>query len=91
MDTSDAAGQLSVVALAGRRVDAPDARQVRFPPRNAPMVEDGIRKCFEKGVRVLVCSAASGADLLALGVASEMGVRRRVLLPLRALFFAKPR
>lgn len=87
LDTSDAAGQLSVVALAGRRVGAPDARQVRFPPRNAPMVEDGVRNCFEKGVRVLVCSAASGADLLALGVASEMGIRRRVLLPFaRALF-----
>ena len=51
------------------------------------MVEDGVRNCFEKGVRVLVCSAASGADLLALGVASEMGIRRRVLLPFaRALF-----
>lgn len=51
------------------------------------MVEERIRKCFQKGVRVLVCSAACGSDLLALGVASELGIRRRVVLPFaRALF-----
>jgi hypothetical protein len=87
LNTSDAPRQLSVVALAGRRVDAPGARQVRFPPRNAPVVENGIRKCFQKGVRVLVCSAACGSDLLALGVANELGLRRRIVLPFaRALF-----
>ena len=87
MKISDAARPLSVTALAGRRVDASDATQVRFPPRNVPMVEEGIRKCFQKEVRVLVCSAACGSDLLALGVASELGIRRRVVLPYaRALF-----
>ncbi len=90
MNISDAARQLSVIALAGRRVDAPDARQVHFPPKNVPMVEERIRKCFEKGVRVLVCSAACGSDLLALGVASELGIRRRVVLPFaRSLFREK--
>lgn len=87
LNISDAARPLSVIALAGRRVDAPDATQVRFPPRNVPMVEEGIRKRFQEGVRVLVCSAACGSDLLALGVASELGIRRRVVLPFaRALF-----
>lgn len=87
LNISDPARQLSVVALAGRRVDAPDAREDRFPPGNVLMVEERIRKCFQKGVRVLVCSAACGSDLLALGVASELGMRRRVVLPFaRALF-----
>jgi hypothetical protein len=81
LNISDAAGQLSVIALAGRRVDAPDARQVRFPSWNVPLVEERIRKCFFKAVGVLVCSAACGSDLLALGVASELGIRRRVVLP----------
>ena len=87
MNISDAARPLSVIALAGRRVDAPDAKQVLFPPRNVPMVEVRIRKCFQKGVRVLVCSAACGSDLLALGVASELGIRRRVVLPFARAFF----
>jgi hypothetical protein len=87
LNISDAARQFSVIALAGRRVDAPDAKQVRFPPRNVPMVEERIRECFQKGVRVLVCSAACGSDLLALGVANELEIRRRVVLPFaRALF-----
>jgi hypothetical protein len=88
LSISDAAGQLSVIALAGRRVDAPDAKQVRFPPRNVPIVEEKIRKCFQKGVGVLVCSAACGSDLLALGVAGDLGIRRRVVLPFaRSLFY----
>lgn len=87
LDTSDTARQGSVVALAGRRVDAHNVRSIRFPPRNATLVEDKIRKFFQKGVRVLVCSAACGADLLALGVAGELGIRRRIILPYtRALF-----
>jgi hypothetical protein len=81
LNNSDPAGQFSVIALAGRRVDAPDAQQVRFPPRNVLMVEDRIRKCFLKAVGTLVCSAACGSDLLALGVASELGIRRRIVLP----------
>jgi hypothetical protein len=87
IDTSDTARQGSVVALAGRRVDAPNVRPIRFPPRNARLVEDKIREFFQKGVRVLVCSAACGSDLLALGVAGELGIRRRIILPFaRSLF-----
>jgi hypothetical protein len=85
---SDAAGQFSVIGLAGRRVDAPDAKQVRFPLQNVPIVEERIRRCFQKEVGVLVCSAASGSDLLALGVAGDLGIRRRVVLPFaRNLFY----
>jgi hypothetical protein len=39
-----------------------------------------------EGVRALVCSAACGADLVALEVAGALGIRRRVVLP-----FAKER
>ena len=49
LSTFDAAEQPSVIALAGRRVDAPHARQVRFPPENAPVVAGRIRECFQKG------------------------------------------
>jgi hypothetical protein len=87
VSTFDAARQPSVIALAGRRVDAPHSREVRFPPQNAPMVGGRLRRCFQKGVRVLVCSGACGSDLLALEVASELGIRRRVLLPFARTFF----
>ena len=41
-----------------------------------------LRRCFiEEGVDVLVCSAARGADLLALDVAGGIGLRRVVVLP----------
>jgi hypothetical protein len=51
------------------------------------LVEDKIRECFQGGVRVLVCSAACGSDLLALGVTGELGIRRRIILPYaRAVF-----
>src|SRR5579862_5038719 len=87
---SDTARHSSVVALAGRRVDAPGASEIRFPSRNAVMVEGKVRECLQKGVRVLVCSAACGSDLLALGVARELGIRRRVVLPFaRAIFREK--
>jgi hypothetical protein len=78
---SDTAGRPSVTAFAGRRVDARSARQIRFPPQNVRMVEEGIRECLRKAVCVLVCSAACGSDLLALGIAGDLGIRRRVLLP----------
>ncbi len=81
LNSSEPSKQLSVIALAGRRVDASDAGLVRFPLRNVRIVEERIRNCFLGAVGVLVCSAACGSDLLALGVASELGIRRRVLLP----------
>lgn len=81
LNPADTARHSSVVAMAGRRVDAPDASEIRFPSRNASLVENRIRECLQNGVRVLVCSAACGSDLLALGVAGELGIRRRVVLP----------
>lgn len=72
---------MTVAALAGRRVDAPGARP-RFPSANLLLVRGSIQRELERlGVRALVCSAACGADLLALAVAEDLGIRRRVVLP----------
>lgn len=69
-------------ALAGRRIDAPDADPPRFPPEAVPAVREALRETFEgAGVTVLVASGACGADLVALDVAGRLGVRRRLVLP----------
>jgi hypothetical protein len=71
-----------VVALAGRRIDAPDADIPRFPPANEDRVRDRLRRAFEElGATAVVSSAACGADLVALEVAGAMGLRRVVVLP----------
>jgi hypothetical protein len=71
-----------IVALAGRRVDAPDADSPRFPLSSVELVRGLLQKLLaEKEVTALVCSAACGADLLALSVAGNLGIRRRVILP----------
>jgi hypothetical protein len=71
-----------VLALAGRRVDALGAKPIRFPQQNIHLVEERIRSLLRsQHVDALVCSAACGADLLALAVAGELAIRRRVILP----------
>ena len=63
---------MAVIALAGRRTDAPDAANVRFPPANVDIVKERIRRHLERlTARTLVCSAACGADLVALDAAGE--------------------
>lgn len=71
-----------VVALAGRRVDPPGADTPRFPPGNVGPVRERLRSFLEaRRAAALVCSAACGADLLALEAAEALGLRRRVVLP----------
>jgi hypothetical protein len=71
-----------VIALAGRRVDASDATQKRFPAENAAVVKQRIRDFLQSNdASALVCAAACGADILALEAAGELGLRRRVVLP----------
>jgi hypothetical protein len=70
------------LALAGRRTDASNAEVPRFPMANVPLVRERLRKLFaDWGSEILVCSAACGADLVALDVAENLGMRRRVILP----------
>jgi hypothetical protein len=71
-----------VAALAGRRIDAADAKAPRFPLANADLVRGRLDALFRaEANRALVCSAACGADLIALDVAGALGFRRRVVLP----------
>lgn len=71
-----------IVALAGRRTDAPDAETPRFPRKNVEIVRERIREMLiELGANTLVCSAAAGSDLLALEAAASLGLRRHVVLP----------
>ncbi len=71
-----------IAALAGRRIDAPNAKIPRFPTGCIGVVRRRIRQRLEAdGIRVLVCAAACGADLLALSAAAELRLQRRVVLP----------
>lgn len=71
-----------VLALAGRRIDEDNAGYCRFPLNK--VIE--VRKWLENYYRVhnvasIVCSAACGADLIALDIAGRMGIERWVILP----------
>ena len=71
-----------IIALAGRRIDAADAKQERFPAKNVAMVRERIRLMLQsQRATVVVSSAACGADLLALSEAGSLGLRRRIVLP----------
>lgn len=72
-----------IISLAGRRIDGPDAEEERFPLRHASRVAGDIRARFKDlGADTLVCSAACGADLIALREAKHHNIRRRIVLPL---------
>jgi hypothetical protein len=76
--------------LAGRRIDAPDSDQPHFPATRIGDVERAIEyRLGRDGVRALVCAAANGSDLLALRIAGELGLRRRIVLPFAADIFRK--
>ena len=77
-----------IFALAGRRIDAPDASTPRFPAQNVPTVQEKIRALFkEHQPQALICSAACGADLLALQVAEELKIHREIVLPFPPAIF----
>jgi hypothetical protein len=74
-----------VIALAGRRIDAPDAETPRFPLAAVPFVREQLDALFaDRGATALVCSAACGADLVALDAATELGLRCRGRAAVRA-------
>ena len=82
-DANQASGG-TVVALAGRRIDAPGADPPRFPPERVPAVRQRLVDMLAaEQAAVLVCSAACGADLVALE-AERLGLRRRIVLPFAA-------
>ena len=76
------AATTTVVAVAGRRIDAPDASVTRFPLSNLERVRQLIASVLgSQPVSAVISSGACGADLLALDVARTAGMRRRVILP----------
>lgn len=80
--------RFNVAALAGRRIDAPDAEKIRFPLDSIDRVSSELAKLFEQqGIGKLVCSAACGADLLALTIARSMAIECQIILPFEASRF----
>lgn len=70
----------TVIALAGRRIDAQNAETARFPLESVGVVRERVTRVL-RGKTALVCSAACGADLIALEQACTLHIRRRVVLP----------
>lgn len=71
-----------IVILAGRRIDEVNAKEERFPLKNAERVAEEVRaRLHDLGAEVLICAAACGADLIALNEAKAMGIRLRIVLP----------
>jgi hypothetical protein len=71
-----------VIALSGRRIDAIDAKERRFPLANVDLVRLRIRSMLQaQAARALVSSAACGADLIALVEAHSLGLTSRIVLP----------
>jgi hypothetical protein len=71
-----------IIAFAGRRIDAADAPEPRFPATAESAVADRIRALFEEtGATVIVASAACGSHIIALEVAGQLGLERHVILP----------
>ena len=78
----------AVVALSGRRIDAEPTSTPRFPfdqvDRVGMEIADRLRRTRAVA---LVCSAACGADLIALETAQQMGLPTRIVLPFSATRF----
>jgi hypothetical protein len=71
-----------ILALAGRRIDATESPRFAFPLGNVEKVRNRIRGLFtERAVRVLICSAACGADLIALEIAIDLHLECRIIIP----------
>jgi Tetratricopeptide Repeats-Sensor len=74
--------QGTVLAIAGRRIDAEGTQQERFPAENEVLVAKRLRTMMvATACRGVVCSAACGTDILALESAGALGLERRVVLP----------
>jgi hypothetical protein len=72
----------TIVAFAGRRIDATDVETPRFPLTQVDVVQKKIEELFRRdNVKTLTCSAACGADLIALRVAQKLGIHYRIILP----------
>lgn len=72
----------AIVALAGRRIDAPYAKEVHFPLVEVEHVAKKLLYRFkQEQVTRIVCSAACGADILALEAAERLAIPATIVLP----------
>jgi hypothetical protein len=82
--------EIVVIALVGRRIDPSDLALPVFPYTAVKRVGEHIHDLLkDTDANALVCSAACGADLIALEAAGELGIRRRIVLPFEAARFRK--
>ena len=71
-----------IIIVAGRRTDAKDATDRRFPLENTKSVKEEIKKQFKSSdAKTLISSGACGADLAAMEVASDLGIECYMILP----------
>ena len=78
----------SIVAFAGRRIDAPGSAAPRFPSDQLERVARELGAFFDaRSVRAVVGSAACGADILILEAARERGLETHIVLPFDAARF----
>ena len=71
-----------IIIVAGRRTDAKDATDKRFPLENSKSVKEEIKKFLKTSdVHTLISSGACGADLIAMEAAGELNIERLMILP----------
>jgi hypothetical protein len=81
-NSDDLGKREGVAILAGRRLDQTGSKPQRFPLDNLEHVKQLLRKTFLKlGIGKLICSAACGADLLAIEVALRLQIETHIILP----------
>ena len=74
-----------IIALAGRRIDAPGTNPGRFPLAHVESVKNKLVTWLRLAhATQLVCSGACGADLVALQAADELGIIKTMILPFDA-------
>lgn len=79
---------MAVAALAGRRLDKTGTMPARFPSSSIANVRKQIEAVLvSERIDLLVSSAASGADLIALELAANLEIRCRVILPFESTRF----
>lgn len=77
-----------IVALAGRRIDAPDSDTPRFPSALVDTIRQKLIEFLDfTHATHLVSSGACGADLLAMQAATELAIDKTMILPFDAATF----
>jgi hypothetical protein len=72
----------TIVAFAGRRIDAPGTQPPRFPSEALAAVSTRVETFFDRhAVRTVVGSCACGVDILLLEAAAARGFGTRIILP----------